>query len=638
MNYFIDIEDSLGNKFGDGALTSALEWKSTNSLDSAGTFSFSIPASDTRSNIIQSKRIARCYTRVGNAIVELGSGIIDKIVPEIDSSGNVIKKISGADLLRELTYKSVGFLNLSDGNGNGVTNAISQIMALAPTGWSIDSSVGTQEPASNVYGSFSGETVLSALKTITDNKGEHFRIQQGRKIAWLGTNLLASGIRAVQDGDPISIENNDSICIVQELEEEQDTYSICTRIYPYGSGVGDSRLTLVSTTRTVPAGYSLDKTNNCLINVTAEAEFGRIDKYISFKQISPISNTDLDLENASNSLFDQSLVYLQRHSKAEKFYKLKVLKLNKIVLPGQTIRVVFKRIIDGYTAFSIDQDLYILETTNQIDSSGIRTSEIKVATIDRFAEDENTLFFSQLEQSRTFETHPQLNANSYVVSYREAMDNSKSANIDFWLGREVLNVHQVCLMFRVDPLRSTIKSVAGQSSTSSSGGGGTSTSSSCGGGSVTSGAGGGRTVSGGVHGHGNPYNPYSYGEHAHVIDSHYHSVSFSSHSHNVSMGSHNHEIYPVINAVYGIYEENSANALTEADLIYSVNGSDALGRAVSIGGNWYEIDVTSLICNEQNFRPLQQTNKITISTAIAKTCTITGQLLVRTTIQAIAVL
>ena len=633
MNYWIDIEDSNGNKFGAGALTTVMDWESTSSMDEVGKFSFSIPASDPRSSIIQPKRIVRCYTRVLQSIEEIGSGVIDKITPVTDEFSNTILKVEGSDLLRELTYRSVGFLELKDSEGNGVTNPISQIMGFAPSGWSIDTSVGTGEPASNVYASFAGETVLNALKKVAESKGEHFRLQKGRKIAWLGKNLQSSNIRAVQGGNPIDIEGNDNVCIVQELQEEQDTYNVCTRLYPFGSGIGDARLTLASTTRTVPAGFILDKVNNCIINTKAEATYGRIDNYISFKEIAPISNTDLDLENASNSLFDQSLVYLLRHSEAEKFYKIKVLKLNKLLNVGEKIRVVFNENVDGYPAFSIDEELYILETTNLINNSGIRTSEISVATIDRFPEDESTLLLSQLTTASVFESHPQLNANAYVVPYRESMDNSKPAQIDFWLGNEVLNVNQVSLKFKIDPLRSTVKSVAGNSTTSSSGGGGGGTSSS-GGGSTT-------TSAGSLGSHYHSITAPFYVNYTYYTDSsnqyHTHQVSVPNHSHTFSMGTHSHSVTPSISTVYGLYEESTSNTLVEADLIYKVNHGDPMGRAVSIGDGWYELDVTSLVSNPQSFRPLQVKNLISISTNTAKTALITAQLVVRTVIQAIAV-
>lgn len=627
--FWIDVENSSGVKYGDGALINVAYWKSANILDGVGAFEFEIPASDPRSSIVQPKRIVRCYTRIQNNIYEIGSGIIDKITPTIESIGSEKIKVTGDNILRELTYRSVGFLNLVDSSGNGVNNAVAQIMSYAPDGWTIDKSIGQGETISNVYGSFAGENILNSLVKIASNKGEHFRAGNGRSIIWLGDDLLPSGIRAIQDGDPISIEQNDDACIVEKLEQETDTYDICTRIYPYGSGTGDSRLTLISTTIPVPAGYALDKAKNCIINTQAESEYGIIEKYVNFKQIAPVSNTSADLESASNALFEQSIVYLAKHSKAEQFYKLKINKLYKMVYPGQTIRVVFKKVIDGNTVFSIDKDLYILKTTTQIDSSGIKTTDLEVSTVDRYAESDLTNIISDLEQSSIFQTHPQLSANSYVDSFSDVIDSGKPANFNFWLGREVVNIQQCLLRFRIDPLRSTVKTVVGESSTSSAGGGGGGTSSSGGGNTYTSNS----TLLGHQH-----FIPYGESWTYMNTQSHSHSVSIGSHNHSFSIGSHSHSVTPSVSVTYGVYEESTDKTLSETNLIYKVNNSDALGRAVSIGDGWYSLDITDLICTEGNYRPKQESNKITISTDVNKTCSITGKLLIRDTIQAIAVI
>ncbi len=631
MRFWIDITDAAGNKLGDGPITTALEWENMDPVDKAGSFRFSMPAGDPRVAVIRAKRHASCKALVMGTPTEIGAGIIDVIEPKIDVLGNVMLSISGDSLAREITYRSVGFLELSDGEGNGVTDAVAQVMGFAPEGWSVDQTVGTQEPEGNVYAAFAGESVLQALVKIGEKKGEHFRLQAGRKIAWLGKSLIPSGIRAVQDGDPVGIENNRDVCIVQDLTETQDTYDVCSRVYPFGSGIGDARLTMAACTRSVPDGFVLDKDCNCLISTAAEAEFGRIDKYIAFKDISPISNTDTDLESAANALFDQTYEYLRRHNSAEKSYNISVLKMESLARPGETLRVVFSRFVDGFKVFSIDRDLYILETMTRIDAGGIRTAALKVATVDRWPDSDADMLVGQMAEGRAMESHPQLNANAYVMAYREAMDNGKPANMDFWLGTEVLNVTQVALRFRIDPLRSTVKSVSGQSTTSSTGGGGTQTSSNGGGSYLLT------STRGQEHAHATYVNGTGWFQSSNSSDSHNHSLNTPNHSHTVDVPSHNHTVTPSISMQYGIYEESSGNTLQETDLVYQVNGGEAIGRATSIGGGWYEIDLTALVSNPITRRPLRQTNQIRISTSTAKKATITGQLVIRTVIQAIAV-
>ena len=108
-----------------------------------------------------------------------------------------------------------------------------------------------------MYVEFAGESVLNALIKIAEGKGEHFRLGTGRSVVWLRKDLLPSGIRAIQGGEPTAIDGNKNVCIILNLQEEKDTYEICSRVYPYGSGVGEARLTLAATSRTPPIGYVL---------------------------------------------------------------------------------------------------------------------------------------------------------------------------------------------------------------------------------------------------------------------------------------------------------------------------------------------------------------------------------------------
>jgi hypothetical protein len=359
MNYWIDIENAAGVKQGDGPIISAENWQSVARMDRAGTFSFAMPASDVRAAMAQPKLIARCYTRIKDNITEIGAGIIDKISLKVGAQGQAMLEVSGDDLMRELTNRSVGFLELTNGAGGGVTDALAHVMAFAPSGWALDAGNGYTSTLSNVYAKFAGETVLGALVKIATTRGEHFRLGAGRKIIWSRKDLTASGIRAVQGGDPTALYMNKDDCVVLDMQEERDTYEICSRVYPYGNGVGEARLTLAATNQSAPSGYVLDKVNNYLVRNNTETVYGRIDKYMSFKDITPVSNTDADLQAAANVLFDAAYEYLKKHYQPEKFYNLSVAKVDRILKPGETIRLVVRKIVDDYNAVNIDADLTI---------------------------------------------------------------------------------------------------------------------------------------------------------------------------------------------------------------------------------------------------------------------------------------
>lgn len=112
MKFWIDIEDSAGVKQGGGPITSALRWRSTRRMDRAGTFEFEMPAADAKAASLAEKRVARCWGIVNGTLTELGAGIIDRMT--VKPGRPSLVKVTGDDLLRELTYRSVGFLDLTN--------------------------------------------------------------------------------------------------------------------------------------------------------------------------------------------------------------------------------------------------------------------------------------------------------------------------------------------------------------------------------------------------------------------------------------------------------------------------------------------------------------------------------------------
>ena len=121
MQLWIDVESSAGVKQGSGPITSATSWRNTRRLDKAGEFSFTMAAGDPMAAEVQHKRVVRCYGVLGEieagagVITELGAGIVDQI--EVTADDPPMLRVSGSDLLRELTYRTVGDLEISSQAG-----------------------------------------------------------------------------------------------------------------------------------------------------------------------------------------------------------------------------------------------------------------------------------------------------------------------------------------------------------------------------------------------------------------------------------------------------------------------------------------------------------------------------------------
>lgn len=174
-NFWVDIEDSAGTRIGRGPLR-ASQFRHVSRLSAAGEFSFVVSAADLNLSALAEKRVAMCkYIDRAGDLQTFGGGVIDKIVRTVQEDGSLVITVSGNDLVRELSYRSVGALDLTGGGGAGVTDAPDQVMAFAPAGWTINDGA----TLVNVYAGYDGESVQSALSGIGEHIGEHWRWAAG---------------------------------------------------------------------------------------------------------------------------------------------------------------------------------------------------------------------------------------------------------------------------------------------------------------------------------------------------------------------------------------------------------------------------------------------------------------------------
>jgi hypothetical protein len=639
-NFWVDIEDGAGARIGRGPLRGS-EFRHTARLSASGEFSFVVSAADPNLSALAEKRIAICKYIDRNGLQTFGGGVIDKIVYTVNADSSLTINVSGNDLARELSYRSVGTLDLTGGSGAGVMDAPDQVMAFAPSGWSIaDGST-----FADVYVGYDGESVLSSLIGIGEHIGEHWRLGNGREIEWIGpaSVFAASGIRAVQHlNDPVAAETADTIALITGLEEESDAADLVTRVIPRGSGNGGVALTLAHVTDSAPSGYTLDTANNYLKLNASETAYGCIERVIDFKNIGPLSNTTQDIQAAANMLMQASVEHLRRYGVPQKFYRVQLANVAQILKPGTTLRVVYRKIVDGAVVYDLDGVYNIVEAERQITADGVATTSVVISTIDRMPQTDSDYLAQQSLNAKVLSAHQQLGASVDTFPYRDEMDNAHGASMRFWLGDEYASIQRAVMRFRIQPLRSTVKSVAGLSTTTSSGGG------------STSGSGGAASVTSAGSGHLHPiplFNGAS-GNTVRYLDgsfyvsgggsvptngespAHTHSVSIPNHTHTTP--NHTHDLTPNISMEHGIFEESSGNTLVLSNLVIKLNGgSDLRTSVVDIGGGWYELDITTALVDAA-FRPSQENNEVAITTATAKTARIEAQITIRGVVQAVA--
>jgi hypothetical protein len=413
MKFWIEISSSTGIKYGE--LHNVSDWSSDIALDKAGKFSFTMPASDPKVSIVLSKRVAICYTYFGGVQTEIGAGVIDEKITDIDPTGNPTGTltISGSDLLRELSNAIVG--DLAIGPSAPSATGPADIIALAPAGWSLDTVIGHDVTLKSIQYTFEGETVLDAFCKLAELTGEHFRVGAGRKLVWLQKDHAASGAVALYNVNPVAIETVSTRCAITSISTTEDSYDgYVGRVYAIGSGTGDGKTTLVG--GTVPAAYTgyaagtVAGKGAYLENTSLWGTYA-IEKYTSFK----------DIDNAQ-TLLEAAYEYLVNNSAPVVTYNIEVVGLVMSVYPGQTIKTVVHQYIDGAHTVNIDADMIVLESSIGIDNSGIRTVSMSVSASTKKALDETTAIIAGMGTSRDYYTHTQPVGGSDVVGALPAGD------------------------------------------------------------------------------------------------------------------------------------------------------------------------------------------------------------------------
>lgn len=269
----------------------------------------------------------------------------------------------------------------------GTTDALTQILAFAPTDWGLTAG-GRTRTSNEVLLQFAGESVLEALIEVAAHTGNHFYRGEGRSVVWLWPDdLQASNIRAVYVDDPIAAQRNDSICLIQNLSMTTSSVELVTRIYPQGA----DGVRLTYTTRTdddLPAGYVMSTTanyveNRARIDELGGDDVGLVERWWQRREIAAASQSLASRQAASDALLDAALEELRVRSGDIQACSVDVVKLYRSLQLGQTVQVVYDEWRDGYHSVAVNASFYVLGMTQSVDASGVRVVGLDLATIDR---------------------------------------------------------------------------------------------------------------------------------------------------------------------------------------------------------------------------------------------------------------
>jgi len=407
MRFWVDIENMAGAKLGSGPVTTAQYFEATTRLSKAGAVKMGMPGSDEKITMIIKKNRMRAKTMIGQAITELGYGIIDHVEKNQDSSGAILFDVSGDDLMRELTDNHVGELIIDDGAGGLDDDGPTVIMALARTGWSLDTTEGYANSFKAIYHEYDGETVLEALVNLAKLTGEHFRQGTGRTVIWMrklgSAKVNHSGITGVFTlGENVSGYFSGAYGVVMEataaylyIEDAHGHFMAGETVNGADSGafvVVDTAYNPSTGLRAVQGINPLaaeDNTEICIIvslkeiEDSYEAQIGKVYAIgsgtgpakltLSGATVTPPIGYFLgndargyflkhdntwstyaierrkSFKDAQkvNELYEQAYEYLSRAKDSHMAYELSVTKLDQAISVGKTIRVIAQRWFEG---------------------------------------------------------------------------------------------------------------------------------------------------------------------------------------------------------------------------------------------------------------------------------------------------
>ena len=470
MRIEVDVYDASGNRLGAGPVTSVMSANFVRALDGAGSFSLRCVGTDPRAlELMTNERRVKVWLEDTGGRRLAGEGIIRK--RDITESPNgVALRIDGPDILDELKRRSVLLARIY--NQQTVSTVASSLIGLVP-GWSV--SVDASISADVIDARYDGVSVLKAFQDLASRYGYHLRASQNAsKTLEIGPFGDATGLR-VMKVETITQETlaNPALLMVQRINQGEDSEDLCNWILPMGAGEGTAALTLKDSDRTSP--YTIQTTTGpdgttlyYLSDSTSITAYGECRKVGQFKEIAPLSNSETDIKNAANALYDAAVEYLTRHKDPQEVFALTVKNVKDTIEPGDQVHINYKAQVqtsDGLVDyFAVRGDYWVLRVNETVglDSSAV---DLEVSNVDRYQKDIAEVLIGSLEAIELRNLKPAISSStrSYVYD-REISTGGFTAVVPIEFTDATLELQRVRLRIKTSPFRATAKSA--QSTTS----------------------------------------------------------------------------------------------------------------------------------------------------------------------------
>lgn len=459
----IEILDANNNPLSGGSIGNAFYLNDTKRLDAIGSLEFAMPASDEKALFIE--------TGVKFDVYDEQDGYLGRYLFKSkqidDENGQGVLKVVCYDYLKELAQRSVYF-NRSY-NLNTVSSIISDLMAIV--GWSANV---TEIGHSQV--TYQGESILRAIDELRDRRGVHYRLNYDKisKVPVLdfGSFGELSEVYFDQANGQIQsnfLQSNNALIVAASIVEESE--EIYNRIIPLGSGQGISQLTIERANLgnyTTKTGVNKDGSNFYYIEDTQSIDnYGLRERILSFPNISPLTNSDINVINAANTLKLTAESYLKKHLIPRKEYQIDIIGLRKEILPGMKVHIRYVQERNGVNYLSIDDDFWVMEITRNRSVNGSRDYNLKIANVDQLRTTDQDVIVDVVRDLNSINVHIPATLTyapigPYVKRIKGAVAPVDRVNATFTarIKEEVLYLNRALLRLTLSPLKSSSRGKA----------------------------------------------------------------------------------------------------------------------------------------------------------------------------------
>jgi hypothetical protein len=285
------------------------------------------------------------------------------------------------------------------------TDDVTDLLA-AVSGWSVDGAYNSGTTDGTRH-EFQQESAFAGLMAIAERSGELFRQGAGRTIQWLGSAGVETGIVATSAGQATAVANdNPYACVITRLNSyERDATDAVSRIYPYGAGTGDARVTLADSTLALPYGVSIDRDDNYIVNTVRETSIGRREATMIARNVTAPRQAELGGEQAANELLRQALAELEARGVRETLV-LELGGLPQRLRAGDIITIDYRDNFEG-SPLTLVGDYTIAKITNRISANGERTATATLTSDGKRTKTDAELLAAKIRDIETASQHPQ---------------------------------------------------------------------------------------------------------------------------------------------------------------------------------------------------------------------------------------